>query len=136
MQPGLTEGSTATVSTRVTRAMTARLGGQEIHPLLATAQMIEWMEWAGRTLILPYLDHDEDAIGYAVDVVHVAPTLVGETFGATATFRAWEGTRLIADVVAFNQRGIIGRGVFTQVVVSKETLASRIQKLLENRPPD
>ncbi|MDA8205901.1 MAG: polymerase, partial [Thermaerobacter sp.] len=89
MREGLKEGNSSTVETVVTENMVARLGGRKIHPVLATAQMIEWMEWAGRKLILPYLEDGEDAVGYAVDIVHLAPTVVGESFSATATFRAW-----------------------------------------------
>ncbi len=129
MKPGLEPGMASTVSTTVAENMVARLGGQQIHPVLATAQMIEWMEWAGRRLILPYLEEDEDAVGYAVDIVHLAPTLVGETFSATATFREQSGTRIIADVIAENARGVIGKGTFVQVLLAKEVLDSRIRTL-------
>ncbi len=129
LHQGLKEGNSSTVETVVTENMVARLGGRKIHPVLATAQMIEWMEWAGRKLILPYLEDGEDAVGYAVDIVHLAPTVVGESFSATATFRAWEGPRIITDVVAENRRGIIGRGVFTQVLMRKETLVDRIARI-------
>ncbi len=137
MRPGLTPGTTATVSTTVTPNMVARLGGQPIHPVLATAQMIEWMEWAGRRLILPYLEDDEDAVGYAVDIVHLAPTLVGEQFWATAELRAIENNRIVAQVTAENARGLIGRGRFVQVLVPKAVLAERLQALARERraPP-
>ena len=129
MKPGLKPNMDSTVSTTVTDNMVARLGGQQIHPVLATAQMIEWMEWAGRRLILPYLEEGEDAVGYAVDIVHLAPTLVGEAFSATAIFRGQSGTRIVADVVAENARGPIGKGTFVQVLVAKEALDGRIRAL-------
>lgn len=129
MRAGLTVGQSATVSTVVTENMVARLGGQKVHPVLATVQMIEWMEWAGRNLILPYLEENDEAVGYAVDIVHLAPTLVGETFTCTATLRAQDGNRLIADVIAENRRGIIGRGSFTQVLVAKSDLKKRLDAL-------
>jgi predicted thioesterase len=136
VRPGLTDKSSSTVSAEVTESMVAQLGGQKIHPVLATAQMIEWMEWAGRKLILPYLEESEDAVGYAIDIVHLAPTLVGEKFTATATFVALEGNRIVANVAASNERELIGKGVFTQVLVPKALLADRIRTLQENRRPD
>lgn len=129
MRDGLKEGMASTVSTVVTENMVARLGGQKIHPVLATAQMIEWMEWAGRQLILPFLEEHEDAVGYAVDIVHLAPTLVGESFTATATFRALDRTRIVTGVLAENARGIIGHGVFTQVLVPRQAMAERVAKI-------
>lgn len=118
---------TSTVGTRVTEAMVAQLGGNPVHPVLATTQMIEWMEWAGRCLILPYLEDDEDAVGYAIDVVHLAPTLVGEEFRVTATLDSVDGDRVIVSVKAENVREIIGKGRFVQVLVSKELWGQRIQ---------
>lgn len=129
MKEGLQIGAASTVSTLVTENMVAQLGGQKIHPVLATAQMIEWMEWAGRSLILPYLEENEDAVGYAVDIVHLAPTLVGETFSATATLTQITDTKIVTDVHAQNVRGTIGRGVFTQVLVAKDRLSDRIGQL-------
>lgn len=134
MRPGLVQGAVSQVETIVTANMVARLGGQQIHPVLATAQMIEWMEWAGRKLILPYLEDDEDAVGYAVDIVHLAPTLIGESFAARAVLRAIEGNRIVTDVAADNSRGLIGRGVFTQVLVSKQALANRLSTLQPSSP--
>ncbi len=132
MRKGLVAGAQSTVETVVAENMVAQLGGQKIHPVLATAQMIEWMEWAGRKVILPFLEDDEEAVGYAVDIIHLAPTLVGENFMATATFRAFEDNRIVTDVVAQNQRGIIGRGVFTQVLLPKKALSDRLAKLQAN----
>ncbi|MCY0897397.1 MAG: thioesterase [Firmicutes bacterium] len=129
MRDGLTSGMSATVTTVVTADMVARLGGQKIHPVLATAQMIEWMEWAGRRLILPYLEEHEDAVGYHITVTHLAPTLVGERFSATATFRTREASRIVADVVATNARGVIGQGVFTQVLIPKAELKRRLAEI-------
>ncbi len=129
MKEGLQMGASSTVFTLVTENMVAQLGGQKIHPVLATAQMIEWMEWASRSLILPYLEENEDAVGYAVDIVHLAPTLVGEIFSATATLTQLTGTKIVTDVRAQNVRGTIGHGVFTQVLVAKDRLSDRISQL-------
>lgn len=127
--PGLQDGETSRVDTVVAEDMVATLGGKPIHPVLATAQMIEWMEWAGRSLILPYLEPHEDAVGYAVDIIHLAPTLVGESFWATATFRGLEKNRILTDVQAENTRGVIGRGRFVQVLVTKADLLARLEAL-------
>ncbi|MBX5467949.1 MAG: thioesterase [Firmicutes bacterium] len=122
---GLQPGMTATVSTVVSEAMTAHLGGQPIHPVLATAVMIEWMEWASRKLILPYLEPEEDAVGYRIEVVHLEPTRVGERFTATAEFLSLDGNRVETAVWAENARGRIGHGRITQVLLAKSEIARR-----------
>lgn len=122
MRPGLLPGAKARVDAVVAPDMVATLGGRTVHPLLATARMIEWMEWAGRRLLLPYLEPDEDAVGYALDIVHLKPTRVGEPFWAVATFVERRENRLEAEVRAYNPRGLIGRGRFTQVLVARAML--------------
>ncbi len=129
MRAGLEPPMSSTVSTVVTDDMVATLGGSKIHPVLATIRMIEWMEWAGRTLIVPYLEDDEDAVGYRIDVVHQRPTRVGEEFFATAELVGIEGNRIITKVWAQNRRGTIGQGTFIQVLLPKSQLQSMIDDL-------
>lgn len=125
MRPGLVRGMAATVETVVSPEMTARLGGQRIHPVLATATLIEWLEWAGRKLILPYLEPDEDAVGYRIEFVHLCPLTVGQRFTATAEFQSQEGNRVVAAVYADAAPGRLGQGLFTQVVLPQKALAAR-----------
>jgi predicted thioesterase len=125
MRSGLSPGAAARVDAVVTPDMTATLGGRPVHPVLATARMIEWMEWAGRRLILPYLAHGEDAVGYQVEVVHLRPTPVGDRFWAVARFQFQEKNRIWTEVSAHNDRGVIGRGRFIQVVVDQAALIQR-----------
>lgn len=132
MRPGLQVGAAARVDTVVTADMVATLGGVPIHPVLATARMIEWMEWAGRRLIVPYLEPDEDAVGYAISIRHLQPTPVGVSFWAIARFRSQDGARLIVDVEASSPDGLVGQGEFVQVLVPKDHL-TRISA--EVRPP-
>lgn len=129
MRPGFLPPLSTTVSTVVTSDMVATLGGQKIHPVLATIRMIEWMEWAGRKLILPYLEPDEDAVGYRIDIVHKNPTGVGEEFSATASLLRVEGNRIITEVSAHNARGVIGQGTFTQVLLPKAQLQNMIDQI-------
>jgi predicted thioesterase len=123
LHDGLQFGMTADVETLVTAAMTATLCGQPIHPVLATARMIEWMEWAGRKLILPYLEEDEDAVGYQIHITHRRPTQAGETLRAYAEFQKIEGSRVFTRVWAENNRERIGDGLFVQVLMKKSQLA-------------
>ena len=119
MRRGMNEGTSARVDAVVAPNMVATLGGQAVHPVLATARMIEWMEWASRLVILPFLEPGEDAVGYAVSVVHRRPTPVGAAFWAVARFQRQDQKRIITTVVAYNADGPIGEGEVTQVLVPR-----------------
>lgn len=119
MRSGVNEGTVARVDAIVAPDMVATLGGQAVHPVLATARMIEWMEWASRLVILPFLEPTEDAVGYAVSVVHRRPTPVGAAFWAVARFQRQDHKRIVTSVVAYNADGPIGEGEITQVLVAR-----------------
>ncbi len=119
MRIGMNEGTVARVDAVVAPDMVATLGGRPVHPVLATARMIEWMEWASRLVILPFLEPTEDAVGYAVSVVHRRPTPVGAPFWAVARFQRQDGTRIVTTVAAHNADGPIGDGTVTQVLVPR-----------------
>ncbi len=119
MRIGMNEGTAARVDAVVASDMVATLGGQAVHPVLATARMIEWMEWASRLVILPFLEPTEDAVGYAVSVVHRRPTRVGAAFWAVARFQRQDHKRIVTTVAAYNAEGLIGEGEITQVLVPR-----------------
>lgn len=108
--------------------MTARLGGQPIHPVLGTASLVEAMEWAGRQLLLPYLEPEEEAVGYAIELVHRHPTAEGERFRVWAEFVRRDGNLLVARVWGENARGRMAEGMFTQALIQRREFEQRIQK--------
>lgn len=130
MREGLIPGTAAEVRITVTDAMVAsfdELG--MVHPVYSTWMMVKHMEEASRKAILPFLDDDEDAVGHAIDVVHLAPTPVGAWVVARATVERIEGRRIHCRLEAFTQRERIGEGRNIQVVVSRERLRERFRAI-------
>ena len=127
MKPGLRPGAEASVTVTVTPDMLAtfeELGA--VHPLYSTWSMVRHMELASRKIILPYLEPDEDAVGYSISVTHLAPTRSGARVTARARLLEIAGPRIICAVEAYNDREKIGEGTQVQVVMPK----SRIRAML------
>src|ERR1700730_5549240 len=79
MRPGLAPGHSAEVRITVTDGMVARFDELGlVHPVYSTWMMAKHMEEASRKVILPFLEDDEEAVGHAIDIVHLAPTAVGD----------------------------------------------------------
>jgi predicted thioesterase len=131
MNPGLLPGSVAEIEVVVDESMFAAFEGKIVHPVLSTVAMIEVMELAGRRIILPYLEPDEEGVGEAIDVRHTAPTVAGMRVRVRATLDRIDGNRIICGVEARNDRGTIGSGTFTQRIVKKSDLAGTIAELEE-----
>lgn len=94
-----------------------------VHPFYSTWSMIRHMELACRKIILPYLEPDEDAVGYRISVTHLAPTEAGDQVTARARLTKVSGRRIYCTVEASNSTKKIGEGVQVQVLVSKERMA-------------
>ncbi len=121
MKPGLRQGAEAAVTVTVTQEMLAtfeELG--PVHPLYATWSMVRHMELACRKIILPFLEPGEEAVGYSINVTHLAPTEVGDQVTARARLVTVTGRKIVCAVEAFNSKEKIGEGTQVQMLVRKD----------------
>lgn len=129
MKPGLMEGHTSTINVTVTPDMFAQFEGKIIHPAYSTVSMVYHMEWASRQIILPYLEEDEEGMGGAVTVKHIAASPEGSKVTVTATLHQFIDNIVITKVTAHNEKGLIGVGEVKQVILSKAKIAAILQDL-------
>ncbi|MEZ4608391.1 MAG: thioesterase family protein [Deinococcales bacterium] len=95
----------------------------KLHPVYATYWMTKHVELVSRKIILPFLEKDEEGIGFEVNLKHLASALPGMEVIHTARFSHMEKNRIYAQVEVHNQLGDkIGQGMTTQVILSKEKL--------------
>ncbi len=125
MKPGLRPGEATELEVWVDETMVARFDTLGlVHPVYATWAMVRHMEEASRRLILPYLEPHEDAVGWAVEVVHLAPTPVGMQVVVRATLEKVEGRKVYTRVEAFNRHKKVGEGRHVQALVPRGWLES------------
>ncbi len=122
MKPGLQVGHHFEFSIQITDAMRPQFGAQVIHPLYATASMLNHMEWAARQHVLPYLEPDEESVGYHIDLKHLAATPVGSTVRVCSTVTRVKARKVISRVEAWCGARKIGEGLLTQALVRKHQL--------------
>jgi len=120
----------AEVEVTVTEAMVVNfdeLG--TVHPVYATWMLAKHMEEASRKVILPFLEGDEEAVGHALDVVHLAPTPVGGRVRVRAILDRIEGRRIHCTLEAHNERERIGEGHSIQVMLSRAQLRAKFRSI-------
>ena len=128
MREGLKIGDSAKITAKVTKEMFAQFGGEVVHPVYSTAWMVYHMEWAARKLLVPVLEADEEGMGAAVTVKHIAPSGLGTNIAVTATVTAIRDRLLITKVLARNEGGIIGEGEVKQAILPKNTIDANVKK--------
>jgi fluoroacetyl-CoA thioesterase len=113
LQPGLA----ATVALDVCDADTAvALRSGEVT-VLATPRLIALCEEATVLAVGGHVPEGHTTVGMRVQLDHLAPTAVGQRVTAEARLDKIEGRRLTFSVSASDDRGLIGAGKVTRVVV-------------------
>ncbi|WP_044022756.1 thioesterase family protein [Bacillus sp. SG-1] len=122
MKSGMKVGQTASVTVTVTPDMFAQFDGEVVHPVYSTVSMVYHMEWASRKIILPFLEENEEGMGGAVSMKHIAPSSEGTTVTITATLTELQSNIVITKAEARNENGLIGIGEVKQVILPKERI--------------
>lgn len=125
MKQGMEIGRQETIEVKVTEEMFARFEGEVVHPVYSTVAMVYHMEWVSRKIILPFLERGEEGMGGAVTLKHVSPSPLASNVTLTATLTKHEKGKVITDVKAYNESGLIGKGEVTQIILPKETIAEK-----------
>ncbi|RYI30645.1 thioesterase [Bacillus infantis] len=107
--------------------MFAQFGGEVVHPLFSTASMVYYMEWASRKVILPFLEEDEEGMGTAVSIRHLAPAAEGSPLNIAAEVIRLERNLICTSVKALHGNEVIGEGEVTQAILPR----SRIKRFSE-----
>jgi fluoroacetyl-CoA thioesterase len=128
---GMKPGISVEFSITVDKEMRPSFDGVVVHDVMSTVTMIYYMEKAGREVIFPYLENDEEGAGFAIDVKHVGPAVLGQEVRFKAVCTEATSKRVVCDVTAETELNLVGKGAFTQAIFKKVEMAGRIQSLQE-----
>ena len=116
----LDTGLEATVELVVAEGDTAQAMGSGEVAVLATPRMIALCEEATMSALDGHVDDGYTTVGLSIQVDHLRPTAVGSHIWAEAHLDKVDGRRLCFSVAAKDDRGLIGAGRVTRVVVEVE----------------
>ena len=112
-------GARGEVEKRVEFQHTLMAWREELPAVLATPNMIGWMEAAGFHALLSFCEGDEVSLGTAINIVHRAPTGIGATVKSEAVLESFDGRFYTFRVSAHNGTEVIGYGTIARAIVSK-----------------
>ncbi len=106
-------------------------GSGKLSKLLATPSLVALMIEASVKLIDDNLPEGLITVGKMAQITHEQPTLEGETVSVKVTIKEYDGNKIIIEMVAYDEVGIIGRGIHERIIVNKEALLRRAEKRSE-----
>ncbi|MBD5114579.1 MAG: thioesterase family protein [Ruminococcaceae bacterium] len=99
---------------------TALTYGSGTLKVFATPAMIALMENTAMNAVSAYLEEGEATVGTEINVKHLSATPVGGTVTCEAELAEIDGRRLVFNVKAFDDKGIIGEGTHQRFIVKTE----------------
>ena len=119
-----------TTQLTVSEKDTALTYGSGTLKVLATPAMIALMENTAMNAVSPYLQEGEATVGTEINVKHLSATPVGGTVTCEAELTEVDGRRLVFNVKASDNGGLIGEGTHQRFIVKTEKfLAKTYDKL-------
>ena len=94
--------------------------GSGVVDVFATPCLIGLMEEASQTSVAPYLDAGMTTVGTKLSVSHDAATPVGMKVWADSELVEIDGRRLVFDVKAYDECGLVGQGTHERFIVRLE----------------
>ena len=102
-----------------------------LPPVYATPNMIGMMESAAYNALEPYCEGDEVSVGTAINIVHRAPAVEGQTIKAEAVLDSFDGRFYTFKESASNGNEVIGYGTVGRAIVSKAKFEARQRREAE-----
>lgn len=90
-----------------------------LPPVYSTPNMIGQMEAAAYKALEPFCEGDEVSVGTAINIVHRAPAVEGQTIRSEAVLESFDGRFYTFKVSSTNGQEVIGYGTVGRAIVSK-----------------
>ena len=90
-----------------------------LPPVYSTPNMIGQMEAAAYNALEPFCEGDEVSVGTAINIVHRAPAVEGQTITSEAVLETFDGRFYTFKVSSSNGHEVIGYGTVARAIVSK-----------------
>ena len=115
----------------VSDANTAEMFGNAGAKVYATPMLVALMEQAAIAAIRPLLSPGEGSVGTKIEMSHLAATPVGMQVVAHANLVEVAGKRLVFDIVASDDKEVVGKSRHERYIVSD--MASFLAKTMEKQ---
>ncbi|MDA3820172.1 MAG: thioesterase family protein [Candidatus Delongbacteria bacterium] len=122
-------GIKGNLSQTITKNDTASLYGSGLVEAFATPAMVAFMENTCLQSIEPYLPDTHSSVGIKISVTHEKATPVGMYVYCTSRLVEIDRKRLVFEVEARDEQGIIGKGQHERFIIDKEKFIKKLHSM-------
>ncbi len=114
------------IETVVAQKESAKTLGSGLLDVYATPAMIALMEGCASQSVAPYLDEGCGTVGTAVNIRHLAATPIGMKVYCESILTEVDGRRLLFNVKAYDETGLIGEGTHERFIINSEKFFAKV----------
>ena len=107
---------------------TASIASSGDLKVFSTPGMIAMMENASMNLVKDYLETEYTTVGIEVHIKHLSATPIGMEVWAEAKLIEVDNRRLVFQVKAWDEKDLIGEGIYERFIVQKDRFLARTQE--------
>ncbi len=127
----LTVGISNEITKTVTKETTAAVLGSGLLEVYATPAMVALMEETCMRSVQAELEEGCGTVGTGLTIHHISATPVGMKVRCASKLVEVDGRKLVFDVQAFDEAGLIGQGTHERFIIENEKFFQKACKKLE-----
>ena len=127
----LTVGISNEITKTVTKETTAAALGSGLLEVYATPAMVALMEETCLRSVQEELEEGCGTVGTGLTIHHISATPVGMKVRCASKLVEVDGRKLVFDVQAFDEAGLIGQGTHERFIIENEKFFQKACKKLE-----
>ena len=127
----LTVGISNEITKTVTNETTAAALGSGLLEVYATPAMVALMEETCMRSVQEELEEGCGTVGTGLTIHHISATPVGMKVRCASKLVEVDGRKLVFDVQAFDEAGLIGQGTHERFIIENEKFFQKACKKLE-----
>ena len=127
----LTVGISNEITKTVTKETTADALGSGLLEVYATPAMVALMEETCMRSVQEELEEGCGTVGTGLTIHHISATPVGMKVRCASKLVEVDGRKLVFDVQAFDEAGLIGQGTHERFIIENEKFFQKACKKLE-----
>lgn len=121
------KGAKAHQEQQVEMKNTAKAYGSGLVEVFATPAMIALMENTAHTSVHKFLPKGFATVGTRLNVEHSKATPLGKKVWCESVLESQEGRKLIFSVTAYDETGIIGKGMHERFIINVEKFLEKLR---------
>ncbi len=113
------------------KEQTALAMGSGTLEVFATPAMIALMEACAAQSVEELLEEGQTTVGTSLDIDHLSASPLGATIRCESVLEEIDNRKLTFSVSAFDNGGLIGKGIHSRFIVESERFFNKAQKKIE-----